>query len=118
MVSKVNLDATADLICDQCTQVSDAKAISAALEEEKIGHAREGVLLFLSARLEELQSAETTRLLNGPLNAIVGEIASIKDADTLTRAIQTERQDRNRASVVDMLQHQLKKARNKFRCVF
>ena len=116
MTTKLNLDATADRICEECIQHSDVNAISAALEEEKIGNAREGVLLFLRARLDELQSAEAAQILNGPLTKIVGEIARIQDADTITRVIETEIQDRNRASVLDMLNHQLKTLRNDSRC--
>ena len=34
MTTKVNLDVTADRICEQCIQVSDVNSISAALEEQ------------------------------------------------------------------------------------
>ena len=109
MAATVDLGAPNDVICHQIANVSDTSVICETIKEEKSGQARGGILIFLDARLDEL----ITCMINGPLPQISQRIACVDDSETMKLILQAEMRDRNRATVVDFLNHQFRQCEHR-----
>ena len=113
----MNLEAAADVICCTITRIHDAATVANAIQDEKNGRARDGVLMFLNARLEALQQVATITFLNKPCKQVVDHVERMDDVQQITDALRDEVKDRNRAAVVQVLHRQLNKVQSTLRFV-